>query len=308
MTPHKLELGPATRPDIQVHADAAGHMVVNTMLGYRPDQGIPYVMGDGAKPAPDERAVFDRWQNQAAAKREQVLALPTSNEGIDIDRANNYARLIKTPDMPLLFLAPAEYAEYARRDGGPIGHTEEQGTYAPDLGLVVVKRSPELEELNGPELAESFAIHERVHSKSKPIARVSFSRDSKGRINKAHTLQEYGFAISMPDGRHAGEMLEEGRAEFERGQYVEKVLGRSRGFATEGGRPTDEYSKYLWVKRAEGGKLVNTHAQGMFGALVFEMLIKKDESLLPLLRQEDLPVDAIRDMYMTSPSARSIKK
>lgn len=252
------------------------------------DQG-PSVFIEGSATA----GVWHRLNNyvtheSALRKRAEILALPSNESGIDRARIDAYCDGVGIPHTALTFLSPAEFVQ-ARTLAGTREAGDAYGEYAGLPDVAMVERNAELEELNGPELIESFAIHERAHGGAKPklgkphspwanLMRLAI----RGQVLPDpvrmgfHRINRYGGSLGL--------FLEEGYAEYERGQYVVDVLNRPDGFAPPLQGAFEAFNKYRFLVHAESGEEIAAMPPGADGAVVIEELVRLDPEILPLIR------------------------
>lgn len=235
---------------------------------------------------------------ESLRQREEILSLPSDALGINMDRVYAYREEIGMPHKSLVVLGPDDMRR-ARTIAGDDRTWEIAGSYFPRPDVSAVERDPELEELNGQELFESFAIHEGAHAWHVPTIGFSPSvlqRLVGGLTGRAVTSMpdRRGFMVTREDGKVTGQLLEEAYAELERGLYVVHVLHRPYGFLQPPDQdkrvenrqvehPDDFYDKYRLVVRRDG-ELWSTIPIGAYGAVVLEILIQQDPGILQLLR------------------------
>lgn len=237
------------------------------------------------------RHAYEAFLHQRAA----ILSLPHDEQGIDLDRLYAYRESIGMANKSLIVLSPDEFAA-AREIVGDKREVEPLGSYFSDVDVAVVKRRPALEVLNGPELFESFGIHEAAHASTTPELQVGPAGLPRlwwiaTGFQVASRPSRTGFYVNWFDGRNTGFLLEEAYAEYERGQYVTTILHRPYGFLPEAGPwPTISkyyhraYEKYRYLSRREDGEVAAALPVGAHGAVILEVLIGQDPEILPLLR------------------------
>lgn len=161
----------------------------------------------------------------------------------------------------------------------------------PHQDLIVLRRDPEHEALNGSELLESKAVHEIVHSgggvEMTLDVSVSHKREGLKRIKDVNThsrVRRLGFSVRDTTEGDIGVMaLEEGYAELERGLFLREI-GKPRGFA-DPGPPPSVFDIYKERMRDESTDEVDTTLSPAVGvALTLELLIGQDPHILTALR------------------------
>lgn len=231
-------------------------------------------------------------------RRASILEMPNNTDGLDLARVDIQRESAGAPAKEMRFLSPTEF-ERALVIAGSVtgrGRDDSNGRYLEQLDIVLVKRDPELDDLNGPGFTESIAVHELVGHASATDSRIQLEVKRKGGLGRrtvihGHKLQT-GFLVHNPEDptQVQGISLEEGFAEYERGQFV-LGLGRKGGFVTSDGEDfarTDVIlpmpGHYWWLVRDESGEPRPTYAPGVFTASILEILIEKNPAILGALR------------------------
>lgn len=271
---------------------------------YPADEQKPaiFLKGD-LKGAMSPEAVADRFRNEWADQREMILSLPTHEEGIRLDRAQNYTKSIGLPEVPCRILSTEDYASVLAIEGAQEANdTHEEARYLPQYNLVVVHRDPIIEELNGPEYLESVVVHEIAHASEEHSSHRVDVRAKKQRwlsrasINLTSPQLLRGGYIVRKGEAIEGYALEEGYAEYERGQYVAEVLGRPYGFADKPDGEGTALDKYMHKAIGADGKIIKASYEGLVAALIIEELSKVDADIIPAFRNGRKDTAGLREV------------
>lgn len=243
--------------------------------------------------------------------REDILRFPSQEDGLRMDRIHAYRERIGVPRKEIRILSLEDYAKV----GKIVGNDREDisgGEYLPLQDVIIIKRDPDLESLNGTELIESLVIHEIAHSAngnsstSVDVKLTNRRRKLMGLIGKnedeislsAH-IGRSGFGVGRDkDEGVEGFFLEEGYAELERGLYVAQELGKPDGFAGDAQFGKSHLiNKYKFFKRnTNTGKEGWTFPSGAIPAMTLELLIDHDPELLSALRESRRSVEGLREV------------
>ncbi len=277
---------------------------------YRNEVTFSHLGGTALNPAlfPPNEAYEEAYESMLDQSRDFVLGLPRNEAGLDLSRINKYCQEMGAPQKPLLFLNPNEYAKALASHGGVTVHSEHssQGQYLQHIDVIIVKRDPESERLNGAEITESIAVHEIAHS-SATLNPVQLRAETTGRFRKKTVVSgdrsRIGFVVtSLADKKVRGTLLEEGYAEYERGQYMLEQ-GRESGFVTPGEDfdRTDAMNlisgRYYALKQgADGATEPTLLSEGAVAAAALEMLVARDNKLIDALRESRKSADGLREV------------
>jgi hypothetical protein len=234
-----------------------------------------------------------KFDETATKKRAAILEMPSQEEGINLGRVHGYRERLGISRKEMRFLRPEEFAQALAIEGSD-DQDDLDGFYSPTLDLIVVKRNPELESLNGSEYTESVAIHEIVHSDTEPPV-FEVLEKTIGRLVSKKTVVSVKRARSgfreKVEARVEGLMIEEGLADYERGQYVEQELGRPGGFVSPTGKDFDRTGtipipgKYWSLDRGDDGSVSRSWGgKSSLSAATLEILISQDPGLYTTLR------------------------
>jgi hypothetical protein len=206
------------------------------------------------------------------------------------------------PDKEVRLLAPADF-NAVRSEGA----YDPMGEYLDKSDLIIIKRdvtelSPE--SLNGPEVIESFIIHEFAHSKMRLLP-IGVDVSTRKRVLRravtvvnVNTLRAGSIVVKENAPEEAqGFYLEEAGAEYERGLYVVNELGRPRGF-TSGLQPDGEptiLDKYTYLQTDDDGNITIEAPVGAIPAATLELMINHDPKLLDALREAPRSVKGLRE-------------
>lgn len=261
---------------------------------------------------PPNREAEQLFLQQIDGARSAIMELPDNTEGLDLDRIESFRKYMGAPKKEAKFLNPDDFDEariIARQDTDEPMTTDPDGDYLENIDMFIVKRRPEIEALNGPEITESVAIHEAAHSNGSEspiqirIAKVRtgiFKTEDEALATRTRT----GFSVKKTHAeglQEQGNALEEGYAELERGQYV-LSLGLKNGFAKTDGKITPEgeidIPGHYWylIPGPENGQPVLTHTRSAIPAATLELLIEQDASLLGIIRESRHSADAHRKL------------
>jgi hypothetical protein len=249
-------------------------------------------LGAGGSEGVDTDKV-DELAEQAAQQREAILALPSWEEGLNMERVDAFCEREGIPPKPLRVLAPEDYQVALRIAGGGVGsHDETEGRFLSALDVVVVQRDPEAEALNGSGYTESLVVHERKHAATKLLAltpqTIVERRGTLRRRSEVTRLvgKRVGFETTSDSGNEQGKALEEGSAEMARGKYIVEELGMPDGFVDkEPGQTSNPLHKYLSYVRQSSGKVAIAHPKGAIPAVLLEALCRRDPELPAVLKQ-----------------------
>jgi hypothetical protein len=274
---------------------------------YRNELSFTHLGGTALNPAiliPNEahEQVYETMLDQ---NRDLILRLPRNEAGLDLGHISNYRQKIGAPKKELLFLDPDEYDKALAIDGGDehSDHTS-KGRYLQDVDVIVVKRDSELEGLNGVEVTESAAVHEIAHS-SAILNPIQLKAETTGRFRKKTEVigdrSRTGFVVTANE-KVKGTLLEEGYAEYERGQYMLEQ-GRKGGFVTAG----EDFDRnralelipgqYYILKRDAEDKVEPAFlSNAAVAAATLELLAAQDDKLTDALRESRKSSDGLREV------------
>ena len=228
--------------------------------------------------------------NAEMRRRQEILvSLRTNEEGINLQRVYSHLERIGMRPRPIFILDEDEYGR-AVSLAASSDTNESHGKFLTAMGVSIVRRDPLVERLNGgPEVIEGTAIHEGIHGTG--TTAVGIRTQTQKRIFRGAevTVEPYkkrsGYIHVLPDGQVQGLLIEEGNAEYERGKYVKEVLGRPEGF-TKPGDYSGRLAKYTCLDADKNGQPQLALAEGVIGALILELLIEHDPTLLTTLRED----------------------
>jgi hypothetical protein len=265
------------------------HPYAITML-YIPDGGDP--MRPLELSSEDREAVV----GSLMAERQEICSIDRNETGINLERIHTYREKMGAQRKTILFLDPAEYRHVLAIAGRDETSHSEGGTFLHEHDLVLVKRQPILEEQNGPELTESFAIHEITHGRTPPLTLIVKEQVSGSMFKRRRQLGVKTAAMGLLSGdtpadtRVFGHAWEEARADYERGKFVRDELGRSGGFITDPGTEADRSivgavpGEYWYWDLKNGERKPNVSGKAAFCAAGLGLLIQHDPTLLAVLR------------------------
>ncbi len=272
------------------------------------DDGPPILLVTGdlkGRLTPD--AAANHVRNEWAEQREEILQLPKDDDGINMERVWQYGAQLCERQTPVLILSTTEYAKAKSVAGYESGVDEdpEDGKYLYKHDLVIIHRDPVLEQLNGPEYFESLAVHEIAHAgetHTRHLLDVDVKRSrlkwlGKTSANIEGSTLRVGFVVAHGESQE-GYSLEEGYAEYERGQYVANVLGRPQGF-TDGSQATGTVlDKYMYRAVYPDGDGTPSGAlmQGAVAACAIELLSQADPKIVEAFRDGRKTVDGLREV------------
>lgn len=220
--------------------------------------------------------------------RASILNTPTSLEGINVDALEEGLDTIEAT-KPLLILEPIFLYRIARQLGAQLkdDHGYTHGFYNKALDMSFVQRNHPLEDLNGPGLIESFAIHEATHS----------VRPTPTLVERYNPLVR---GVTLPP---VGSTLAEAHAEYERGQYVLKhdlVKDFTKnvadyGFARAGQVPI-HYMHATFDKGNESNPFL-AYPAGAIGATVLEILSKHDNGFPELIHKSRQSLTGVSELH-----------
>lgn len=250
------------------------------------------------------------YTEQSSVLVASLYELPNDTEGLDIDRINKFLDSIGASKKPQLFFRPTMFKEALKLIGS--NSQEPSGLYFEGLGISLVQRDLALEALNGTALTESFAIHEAVHSThiESPVRLVHGKQGiwNKPTVSAIPTPRVYNATPDDLLSPNFGNLFEEGYAELERGLYIQtndltdQFTRGSVNYAQLKQTPIPLHYTYKISAPELEGKQLLTFTPGVFGATVFEILMKHDDGLLPTLRKSRHDSDGLRE------TAESINK
>jgi hypothetical protein len=231
--------------------------------------------------------------------REKLLQLPSHEEGMDMARIHTYRERIGLPQKPIRVLSPEDYAkalEITEKEEGT-----ESGKYLPQQDVIIVKRDPESETINGgPEVTESLVVHEIAHSGNERSVIVTVKPTRRLiRKNKTYITSDTGRSgfMATKNGEPSGYLLEEGYAELERGKYVVEELGKPEGFAGRFVQDTPTpFDKYTYNNKDDEGKVTSSIPNGAPAAAMFELIAEYDPEFLSALREGRRSVQGLREV------------
>ncbi len=244
------------------------------------DTPIKAVMGPGSEAASLPEGTVDRLQAELIRQRDEILALPSREDGLNMDRVQKYRQSVNAPNKAIRALDSADYVQAMAVANETAD--DPHGLYLSLHDVVIVERDQALEKANGgPEITESFLVHELVGHGSNEHTTVHVHSHEKKRVfgkNKIDITANAARSGSIKfegEGQSIGRFIEEGFAEYRRGQYVVNELGRPDGFAPE--LNIDQSLKKYFYHGKDGSPQV---PGGALGAVVIEELIKRDPKVL----------------------------
>ncbi len=244
-----------------------------------------HLVGDFSDPEMSQEAAMsninERWNKQCEA----ILALPTKEEGLDMDRVNGFCDRLGLAQKPVCVLSPDDYDKALTIAEMPSG--TEDGKYLPRLDIVIVRRNPDKEALNGTGYTESIIAHERAHATTKDVSVEVEARPAPAIIRSRMPMilipsdKQTGFMVSAETGGRLGAFIEEGVPELVRGMYITDVLKKPAGFVS--GRLPGEFSfvdpKYLFYDRTPSGEVVLDCPEGAIAAMTLDLLAQRHQEL-----------------------------
>ncbi|HTE57532.1 MAG TPA: hypothetical protein VK694_02220 [Verrucomicrobiae bacterium] len=240
---------------------------------------------------------LDIWR----ANTNEILEFPSVEEGLDMDGIRAARERMGVTERPLRFLSPEDYQSVLTLLEDSEDHSS--GRYLYNQDVLLVKRDPSLEALNGPGYTESLAVHEMAHSgmSISLTANVDIKRGIVDGIEQQYVtggIEQHptraGFIVKGPETQEGkerkihGSALEEGYAELERGIFNISI-GRPNGFGVAGQEDGyDPYAKYSVLSKTEKGEVQSSDTPGASVAVILEVLIEKDPEILDALRRRNL--------------------
>ncbi|MFF4875469.1 hypothetical protein [Micromonospora sp. NPDC000668] len=220
-------------------------------------------------------------------------ALANSVGGINIRRVESFflSRGLRIAPYKLLNEADTRLAEKMGELDGL------NGSYKASHDVALVPRHAGLEAINGSELTESILVHELAHGINEYHDLVYLQDEVGGEQSIQHGRS--GHRVYDCHGEARGRLIEEARAERERGKFVEQVLGLSHGFAhrvlktkffLEGAAVVD--AKYS-ICRTDGTPHVISEA---FPAQAFDLLCQVDPAIDNSLTLSPRSVGGLRNL------------
>lgn len=235
--------------------------------------------------------VQDTWERD----RKALLELPNNTTGLDMQLVEDWRWEHGAPDTPILALEPSARDEVRRVFGES---ADAQGAFLGTVDVAFVWRDAEFEADNGPGVIESFMIHELTHADARFEIRVTqgakrrFIRLGGAPVGMLLTgkepLRAGPIVLREEDEVLVGQALDEGIAEYERGQFVADKLGKPRGFGAavlEADKPEALIDKYTFIGRGPNGKKFVATTPGGPYAVVLERLVEQDPALRDTLQR-----------------------
>ncbi len=238
-------------------------------------------------------------------QRSEVLELESQEENINMHRVDAYREKIGAPKKEIRVLSDDDYEkaiEIAKQSKQEL--TDEHGQWLPLEDLIIVKRGENSAVSN--ELTESFLVHEIAHSSS-AYSLIHIKEEVSPRLlrkDKVHyrpNIARAGFATVKKEEYVSGIFLEEGYAEYERGQYIANELNRPYGFyenVTMQSTDVPDASialKYFYPPNPSTPEAIG-HPKGATAAIILELLVSKDPKLLDSMRHSRSSVEGLRDV------------
>lgn len=259
-------------------------------------QFIAYDGRDGNM-LPVSEAVAEAAQTELLRRRKDVLALPSQEEGLDMERVDRYRQEIGAPKKPIRVLTPDDFATAKRiaeiPDTDDSAHND--GHFLALLDVIIVKRGPQEGQAYAAEITEGEIIHELAHGSGRsPLVQLELKKSDHKRglgIRKTTTTDvagmnpsRVGFA-TVRGSQKRGFLLEELYPEFERGHYVTDVLGLPDGFVEDKQTgPAAILNKYAFPEMHEDGSVGAKVTAGAMGAATLELLVTHDPELREIIR------------------------
>lgn len=217
----------------------------------------------------EDRLEFERLHQLRSQQREAILALPADETNIQMHRV--YECWQQTGmRMKAVQVLSAEDFDAAQYIAGHKVKTYPVLTalYLPEQDVIIVRRDPELERVNGPSIIETSIIHELWHAAAR-------SRGVLPSSDESHRLKwTMGLTRMHNDGTVKGRFLEEGGAVLYESRYA-SLLPRHERHA-----PT----RYTTLVSNNSGAIEQHFADGMWCAMILEELIIIDPDIDDLLR------------------------
>lgn len=237
--------------------------------------------------------------------REQILAMPSLEEGLNLQAVDEYRQEMGAPERPYRFLTPDNYQLASSLVDKKNDHTS-AGSYLHFGDVIIVKRDPELEKETGPGFMESLLVHELAHGSNEwDLTKVDIATKKrflrKRETQVTHSPARLGQVV-MKGHQDEGTFIEEGYAEYERGRFIVNKLGLPNGF-TKNPAPGDfvqRINKYAVPK--QGNKDEGFGAYG-WAAMTVELLAEYDPDLLQAFRDARHSAKGLRDVAQSIDSA-----
>lgn len=250
----------------------------------------------------EDDALVDAIKQERSTVRAELSTLPTSEEGLDIDRVKRYERAIGFPENKTLYLSERNFsASLDVISGDSSRDAKIGGYYHQGTGTIVVKRAAAYEAIAGTGFTESLAIHEAAHATNTHSTMVVETRRERRLFRKDivhvnHYDARVGFAVQKhgTNENNRGLFIEEGYAELERGKYIVDELGLQDGFA---GNVVPRYpilNKYA-MPSSESASDWKFGAYAFAGATL-ETMVMHDPDLLDALRSARGTVEGLREV------------
>ncbi len=218
----------------------------------------------------EDRLGFERLHGLRLRQREEILALPSDEVGINMDRVRKCWQQTGMRRKEIRVLGEDDFDKalrITRHKGSPIPGLS--ALYLPEQDVTIVRRNPELERLNGPSVTETSIIHESWHAAAKSEGALP------GNNNDARSLRwTMGFSRGYNDGTVEGRFLEEGGAVLYEGRYAGLLPQIER----------HSPNRYVTLVPGKDGTVEQHFADGMWCAMIFEELIAIDPDIDELLR------------------------
>ena len=233
----------------------------------------------------------------AELERSDVEAMPNDTSGLDVERISAFADQMGADEKLIRYLSEEDFKTVRqKRDGNDQKLTDPEGYYSPSGDLIVVRRNRALEELNGPAITESFAVHEIAHG-FQFGAPYRALRTTEGKLfwrRKMVTVSPTRGGFRVAPNREdttpvQGYMLEEAYAEYERGLYVQEHdlidAFTSGAVNIELFEDSQLPMHYVYKTLDDDGQPSLTFSEGAPLAMVLELLFGEDLSFLDTMRE-----------------------
>lgn len=253
------------------------------------------------RPAPADSSVEESVMIVAGEFRDELLGYDSKTEGLDVARVDAFMTSFGLHSPACVYLEKddskisPELWGLLGVGGAPGGrvYRDLNGSYLELADVAAVIRDPELDRLNGPEFAESVAVHERAHGAFTYSDTVRVILGEDGEVlesDDALKVAQTGFLErTLPtstdeESELVGTFWSEAFAELMRGYYVEHTRGAG-GFTSYADGITVDVdgipvpSKYLYAHR-EGEYTLD---DPVYAAVGLEMLVNRDPELFPAL-------------------------
>jgi|GEM_PF-3073169 len=245
--------------------------------------------------------VVARLRDEWRLRQEAILSLPSDETGLQLDRVYAFWQRVGTSRRAIRFLQPPDFRGVQMM----VDASEKAGgAFLLEEDMIIMQRGNAHEQLNGPELTESFVVHEETHAEATLLKLLgvasynAYSTPEEEMIDVWAEHERAGFIVRSPDGTLQGVLPEEGLGELIRGIYVVEQLDRPEGFAgrLHPDKPglADKYG--YWTRSSESEEPHKAFAQGLIGALIFDHLIGKDPNLFPALLGARHTYEALEEM------------